>query len=88
MGLRSWWRDRRPDAPVGRHSVGAPPVVPGAAASLVAQAATVELVAAASVPAPVHVTLGFADGGTVELPDDDPRVRTFRAAAAAIVDPR
>lgn len=32
------------------------------------------------------VTLGFADGASVALQDDDPRVRTFRAAAAALLD--
>lgn len=32
------------------------------------------------------VTLGFADGASVALADDDPRVRTFRAAAAALLD--
>lgn len=32
------------------------------------------------------VTLGFADGASVALPGDDPRVRTFRAAAAALLD--
>jgi hypothetical protein len=32
------------------------------------------------------VTLGFADGASVALGDDDPRVRTFRAAAAALLD--
>ncbi len=32
------------------------------------------------------VGLGFADGASVELDSDDPRVRTFRAAAAALLD--
>jgi hypothetical protein len=39
--------------------------------------------------APVEVTgvaLGFADGASVELHPDDPRVTSFRAAAAALLD--
>ena len=31
--------------------------------------------------------LVFADGARVELDADDPRVRTFRAAAAALIEP-
>ncbi len=34
------------------------------------------------------VLLGFADGGSFELAADDPRVRTFRAAAAALLEAR
>ena len=34
------------------------------------------------------VGLVFSDGASVELEPDDPRVRTFRAAAAALLDPR
>ena len=34
------------------------------------------------------VGLVFADGASVELDRDDPRVRTFRAAAAALLEPR
>jgi len=33
------------------------------------------------------VGLVFADGASVELDADDPRVRTFRAAAAALMEP-
>ena len=33
------------------------------------------------------VALVFADGARVELDADDPRVRTFRAAAAALIEP-
>jgi hypothetical protein len=33
------------------------------------------------------VALVFADGAQVELDPDDPRVRTFRAAAAALIEP-
>jgi hypothetical protein len=33
------------------------------------------------------VALVFADGALVELDADDPRVRTFRAAAAALIEP-
>jgi hypothetical protein len=33
------------------------------------------------------VGLGFADGQSVQLSLDDPRVRTFRAAAAALLEP-
>jgi hypothetical protein len=32
------------------------------------------------------VALGFADGASVELHPDDPRVTSFRAAAAALLD--
>jgi hypothetical protein len=32
------------------------------------------------------VSLGFADGAQVDLDQDDPRVRTFRAAAAALLE--
>jgi hypothetical protein len=32
------------------------------------------------------VGLVFADGDSVQLADDDPRVRTFRAAAAALLE--
>jgi hypothetical protein len=32
------------------------------------------------------VGLGFADGASVELHPDDPRVTSFRAAAAALLD--
>jgi hypothetical protein len=32
------------------------------------------------------VTLGFADGGTLALDPDDPRVRTFQAAAQALLE--
>ena len=39
---------------------------------------------AGAVPA---VSLGFADGALVDLPADDPRVRTFAAAAAAMLEP-
>jgi hypothetical protein len=33
------------------------------------------------------VALGFSDGASVELHPDDPRVTSFRAAAAALLDP-
>jgi hypothetical protein len=43
------------------------------------------------VPVPVATAAGvglvFADGASVELDADDPRVRTFRAAAAALMEP-
>ncbi len=134
MGLRLL---RRGSAPAGRHSRAVPgPIVPGAAATLVAAAdhwedsappapayadsvgdATAPIapvvsipvapvllevhappapvpvvaldppVAAATTPAsPAPVTLGFADGAQVDLDADDPRVRTFRAAAAALLE--
>jgi hypothetical protein len=35
---------------------------------------------------PGAVTLGFADGGTLALDPDDPRVRTFKAAAEALLE--
>jgi len=38
-------------------------------------------------PATAGVGLVFADGARVELDADDPRVRTFRAAAAALIEP-
>ena len=83
------WPRRRPE-PVGRHARPLTGVaVPGAAASLVSSAATVESVLAETSerahPSPA-VTLGFSDGASVELDADDPRVRTFRAAADALLD--
>lgn len=91
------WPRRRPE-PVGRHSRPLTGVaVPGAAASLVSSAATAESVLAGAGlaaradasdrahPSPA-VTLGFSDGASVELDPDDPRVRTFRAAADALLD--
>lgn len=135
---RLFGRRPRPAPPAGRHSRSfAGPSVPGAAASLVQQAASADALAAAvaesaaqlpvpeaipdqgpvlaavAAPAPpppvgaqpppplpawsapadapvrgadAPVTLGFADGASVELAADDPRVRTFRAAAAALLD--
>ena len=38
------------------------------------------------VPTVPTVGLVFADGDSVQLDHDDPRVRTFRAAAAALLD--
>jgi hypothetical protein len=75
--------------------------VPGAAATLVSSASVDPLVTgvpgidppAAAEPATQEspstaVGLVFADGASVELAADDPRVRTFRAAAAAVLDQR
>ena len=88
MSLLRWPR-RRPE-PVGRHSRPLTGVgVPGAAAALVSTTAVVETVraeAAVREPSSHPVTLGFADGASVELDPDDPRVRTFRAAADALLD--
>ena len=93
MRLLRW--PRRRTEPVGRHSRVLTGVsMPGAAASLVSSTVTAESVVAeaeevaacsrsvtdAGEPA---VTLGFA---SVALEPDDPRVRTFRAAAAALLD--
>jgi hypothetical protein len=50
-------------------------------------AAPPEVGSAEVVPPPAGVGLVFADGASVELAADDPRVRTFRAAAAALVEP-
>lgn len=134
MGLRLL---RRGSAPAGRHSRAVPgPIVPGAAATLVAAAdhwedsspqgpayadvgvdATAPIAPVVSIPvapvllevhapppsapaevlvpavapaptavSPAPVTLGFADGAQVDLDADDPRVRTFRAAAAALLE--
>jgi hypothetical protein len=132
MGLRLL---RRGSAPAGRHSRAVPgPIVPGAAAALVAAAdhwedsapqapayaesaadATAPIVPVVAIPvapvllevhsappsvpvveptvasaaasaSPAPVTLGFADGAQVDLDADDPRVRTFRAAAAALLE--
>ncbi len=76
--------------------------VPGAAASLVGSAVRDPLVTGAGLPAPRAagaekvasvepspvsvVGLVFADGESVQLAEDDPRVRTFRAAAAALLE--
>jgi hypothetical protein len=50
----------------------------------------VPVAAPAPLPAPVRVLpavgLVFADGDSVQLAADDPRVRTFRAAAAALLE--
>jgi hypothetical protein len=40
----------------------------------------------APLPVPPAVGLVFADGDSVQLDEDDPRVRTFRAAAAALLE--
>jgi alpha-ketoglutarate-dependent taurine dioxygenase len=48
--------------------------------------ASVEAAVAPSEGPEAAVTLGFADGASIELAADDPRVRTFRAAAAALLD--
>ncbi len=39
-----------------------------------------------SAPDVAAVALGFADGASVQLHPDDPRVTSFRAAAAALLD--
>jgi hypothetical protein len=122
MALRLFRRSTDPEIVVGRHSrprVG--PTVPGAAATLVAAAASWDHEPAREPapgppsvpPAPVTATtddvhtapsdaapypdpepalvsagvsLGFADGAQIDLPADDPRVRTFHAAAAALLE--
>lgn len=81
------WPHRRPE-PVGRHSRPLAGVaVPGAAATLVSATAESALADAAvrEAPSPA-VTLGFSDGASVALDADDPRVRTFAAAADALLD--
>jgi hypothetical protein len=97
MGLRllRWWH--RDAVPAGRHVRALPLVtMPGAAATIVgsasldplvtgAGAAWAPVVEPASVPGST-VGLVFADGDSVELDPDDPRVRTFRAAAEALLD--
>jgi hypothetical protein len=45
----------------------------------------VDMVAVAPSVLPA-VGLVFADGDSVQLAEDDPRVRTFRAAAAALLE--
>jgi hypothetical protein len=70
------------------------PVVPTAFAPAVPPEPLPELLPlapAADLPVPVLdpvapiVSLGFADGESVALSDDDPRVGSFRAAAAAML---
>ena len=52
-----------------------------------ASSAVLDVVSPLSAPAPAAgVGLGFADGASVELHPDDPRVTSFRAAAAALLD--
>jgi len=90
MGLRlaRWWH--RGSAPAGRHVRVMPaPSVPGAASSLVSSVSLDPAVTglAPATSAAGGVGLVFADGASVELAADDPRVRTFRAAAAALVQP-
>ena len=96
MRLLRW--PRRRTEPVGRHSRVLTGVsMPGAAATLVSSTVTAESVVAEAEevaassrtvtgPGEPAVTLGFADGASVALEPDDPRVRTFRAAAAALLD--
>ena len=96
MRLLRW--PRRRTEPVGRHSRVLTGVsMPGAAASLVSSTVTAESVVAEAEEVAASsrsvtdsgepaVTLGFADGASVALEADDPRVRTFRAAAAALLD--
>jgi hypothetical protein len=95
MGLRLFGWRHRGSAPAGRHARVLPVVtVPGAAASLVGSAVRDPLVTGsglvepepAAVPVPPAVGLVFADGDSVQLAADDPRVRTFRAAAAALLE--
>lgn len=90
--MRLHFPHRRPE-PVGRHSrvlTGVP--MPGAAAALVSTTVTADSLlahAAEQDRLQAHdaaVTLGFADGASVELEADDPRVRTFRAAADALLE--
>jgi hypothetical protein len=57
---------------------------PEAVGVLSADGAVVPTPPAPPVPAPI-VSLGFADGQSVALADDDPRVVSFRAAAAAML---
>ncbi len=98
--LLGWWH--RGSAPAGRHARVLPVVtVPGAAASIVGSAVRDPMVtgrglpetletdqSGAALPAPVPAAVGlvFADGDSVQLAEDDPRVRTFRAAAAALLE--
>jgi len=96
MRLPRWLRRTRPTPAVGRHSrvlAAAPVAAPDTTAVPDAPAAP-DVVLDDPMPAPesasteaaASVRLGFADGATVDLDPDDPRVRTFRAAAAALLD--
>jgi hypothetical protein len=95
LRLRRWWH--RDPVPTGRHVRTLPVMsVPGAASTLVSRTPPQVLAAEAHgaadddvphVPAPSSsVGLVFADGGHVELDADDPRIRTFQAAASALLD--
>ena len=76
----------QPDAPVP-----APPLIPTDeprrpdSGAPVEAPATTPVVPASLEPAAPVVSLGFADGESVALADDDPRVGPFRAAAAAML---
>jgi hypothetical protein len=66
------------------------PTVPAAPAAPSVPAASLgesQLVAPDPVATSAGVGLVFADGASVQLDPDDPRVRTFRAAAAALMEP-
>jgi hypothetical protein len=87
MRLRlRWWR-RRDAAPLGRH-VRPEPGTPARADSVTAEPTASTDVDATPTPTAsiAAVALVFSDGASVELDADDPRVATFRDAAAAVLE--
>ena len=64
-----------------------PPTQPAAPLDPVAALPAMPVVREVSDVPTGGVALVFADGARVELDADDPRVRTFRAAAAALIEP-
>ena len=89
------WRDvlRRDDAPVrGRRHAGAPPPLAGRARPSVPPVPPDLGPVGAGAVASAHrstrttaVGLVFADGAQVQLAPDDPRLRAFAAASAALL---
>ena len=85
MWLTLFGRGRRRPAPAGRHQRTLPSAVPP---STLASAAVPPEVAPPEVAPPEVaslVTLGFADGGSVVLAPDDPRIPMFLAAVEAVL---
>jgi hypothetical protein len=80
MWLTLFRRARGRPAPTGRHQRTLPAAVPPSAPASAAVPPEV-----ASPPVASLVTLGFADGGSVVLAPDDPRIPTFRAAVEAVL---
>ena len=80
-----------PVAPVCPEPQRVPEVAPSVPVAPQPEAASTAVLPVADQQVPsatdaAAVALGFADGASVELHPDDPRVTIFRAAAAALLD--